>query len=267
MDKWAVWTAIARVDQRLGFSRLVDDTADVVLMYHSVGEESEYGNVSVNRFERDVQYFNDRYDIVSLSDIVASKSDTKRVAITFDDGYQNFYEHAWPVLEEYDIPATVYLVANTVVDEPVELEAERTMSREAVLDVVEDDRVTIGNHTLTHPYLSRVDDETLREEIVGAKELLEETLGVAVKHFAYPSGDFDGRAAAIVAESHVSGVTTVPGVGVSGSQANLLPRLDALGSAAELRWEATELSARLHDRLDKAGLVNHGIYRDPRSAI
>ena len=61
--------------------------------------------------------------------------------------------------------------------------------------------IEFGAHTLRHPILPRVEsDDDVRREIIGSKKLIEERMGLPVRHFCYPNGDFDSRAEAAVAQ-------------------------------------------------------------------
>lgn len=96
----------ARSTTRL--SRLDPDTADGIVDYHAVGDPGGFGNVSCERLRRDLRYLTDRYDVVDLP-AVLERGDRPRVALTFDDGYQNFYEKVFPVLQALEIPATLFV--------------------------------------------------------------------------------------------------------------------------------------------------------------
>ena len=92
----------------------------------------------------------------------------------------------------------------------------------------EEGLITLGGHTRTHPILSRVSQDRARDEIVGSKERIEEMLGCAVTHFAYPNGqqgDFDDRIAGMVAKAgYRSAVTTVAARLRPGNDRFALPR-------------------------------------------
>ncbi|MCC6457177.1 MAG: polysaccharide deacetylase family protein [Caldilineaceae bacterium] len=62
------------------------------------------------------------------------------------------------------------------------------------LSVLESAGITIGNHTHTHPCMNRCDSDTIRQEIRAAHNLLASNLGHSPVAFAYPNGDWDGRA-------------------------------------------------------------------------
>ncbi len=88
-----------------------------ILMYHGIregtGNRHPYfeTNTSPELFARQMTFLHDRgYDVVSLKDAIgamtAGENGKRRVVITFDDGYRDFYTHAFPVLERFGFKAT-----------------------------------------------------------------------------------------------------------------------------------------------------------------
>lgn len=91
-----------------------------ILCYHRVGTEGIpiYSRLHPKKFEAQMRYLQGRYRLVSLKQLCQELLDARPVpptlAITFDDGYRDLYSFAFPVLQKYQIPATVYLIANCV---------------------------------------------------------------------------------------------------------------------------------------------------------
>lgn len=251
--KELVWRSFGIADDLAGFSSCVTNTGDVVLMFHSIGEPGRHGNVSQDRFREILEYVQSEYTTVDLPAVLES-SDQKQVAITFDDGWKNFYHHARPVLQDLEVPATVFLVSEY-------LDSEQFMSTAQAETLVDDEFVTVGNHTRTHPYLSRIGNETeLENQIRGGKNRLESMLGTEVTRFAYPRGDYTEQAVEIVRESHDLAVTTFPRVTddrffEDGIDPCLIPRIKGQHGDHRLRWEMTDLSSHIRDLADTAGVV------------
>jgi peptidoglycan/xylan/chitin deacetylase (PgdA/CDA1 family) len=111
----------------------------------------------------------------------------KSVCITFDDGPETDLIAAAPVLRPYGFGATSYITVEYL-GKPGYMSPAQVRQLLAV-------GFEIGCHSLTHPYLTDVDDERLREETAGAKDRLEQITGVQVDHFSCPGGRWNARVA------------------------------------------------------------------------
>lgn len=221
---------------------------NAILMYHSVGG-GLHDHVSPERFRADVAYLSDEYQIVDLPEAVTSRSESKNVALTFDDGYRDFYEYVVPVLREFDVPATVFVIAATLFEDgfvhddayPYEY-----MTPSQLRELVEDDLVTIGNHTRTHPDLSTVTDPgRIESEVVGAKRNLERELSTTITRFAYPYNGCGGNAVDVVRRSHEYAVAGNEWDAPSyrNVSAHRLPRLNGAIDRDRLESELTDRAA------------------------
>lgn len=246
----SAWRGLARVDASIGASRLVPDTSNVVLRYHSVGG-SGYEDVPPTRFRADLAVLTDRYEVADLPVVVAGAGDrTKRIALTFDDGYESFHANVLPVLEEFAVPATVFVIADAATesafrhDPPEHVDAYMTVSQ--LRDLVDHELVTVGNHTASHPRLSTVADPgRLEAEICGARHRLEELLGTTVDRFSYPYGDYDARSLAMVRNSHECAVTVEAGHLSDRPDPHRLPRENGALAPELVRWRVTGLARTL----------------------
>jgi len=87
---------------------------------------------------------------------------------------------------------------------------------------------TIGSHTVTHPWLSRLSPEAAREEIVASRKSLEDRFGIAVEHFCYPYGDWNERVRDLVSGAGFrTACTTKTGVNLAGQSPLELMRFTA----------------------------------------
>jgi len=88
-------------------------------MYHRFSGNEEFGKTSRQTFEEHLSYLSRHYKIIRLTDAVerfqrGTKLPNRSVVITIDDGYKDFYEIAFPVLQKFNVPATIYLVTDFV---------------------------------------------------------------------------------------------------------------------------------------------------------
>ncbi len=89
---------------------------DLILMYHNVlplaRPDFNLRNIAIADFRKQLLYFKNKYNIVSLEEIYSSKSTAPRIAITLDDGLVNNLRHALPVIEELHVPVTVFVTTS-----------------------------------------------------------------------------------------------------------------------------------------------------------
>lgn len=163
-----------------------------ILMYHSIDEHSKSSKLSVSpeSFARQMKFLHDNnYNVVTLEKAVSyilkkEKPPARTIAVTFDDGFENNYTVAYPVLKKYNIPATMFVIVNRV-------GSPGFVNWEEVREMADSGLITIGNHTKVHFWLLGLDDRFLREEVIDSKKILEEKLGRSVNTFCYPMGSFD----------------------------------------------------------------------------
>jgi peptidoglycan/xylan/chitin deacetylase (PgdA/CDA1 family) len=179
-------------------SLLLRDIA-VVVAFHRVqrAAAAEGLTVAVRTFERHCRFFRDHFNVVPLGDVVGKLEQglplNRELAITFDDGYLDNFEHAAPILERLSLPATFFVVTQWIgtdvvpwwdrlagVPHPWMTWAQVRLLRARGFD--------IGAHTRTHVDLGLVDRDEARGEVAGARVDLERELNAPVQLFAFPYG-------------------------------------------------------------------------------
>jgi peptidoglycan/xylan/chitin deacetylase (PgdA/CDA1 family) len=181
-----------------------------ILMYHSISDDPEDGvhpyyrlNTSPKRFAEHLKLLADnQYQVISLSDAVrmlnhsvnqspnqpkthatqSANQPLNHVVLTFDDGLLDFFTAAFPILEEYNCAATVFLPAGLMGDR---LAGHAVMSWAHARKLAEKG-VVLGSHSMTHPKLSEVGTSELEQEIRGSKIKIESELGREIDAFSYP---------------------------------------------------------------------------------
>ncbi len=137
-------------------------------------------------FERQMAILQARWKPVPLMELVerlekGGPLDRRAVALTFDDGTEDTFTHAFPILEKYQIPATVFVIADNV-GRPGSLQPDQVRKMRSA-------GIEIGSHTLHHAYLPSLTPEQVREELAGSRKKLE-ALGGSVESLSYPAGGF-----------------------------------------------------------------------------
>jgi peptidoglycan/xylan/chitin deacetylase (PgdA/CDA1 family) len=171
-----------------------------VLMYHRIGVPppgARHGKLWVRPadFRRQVETLLLRgYRPLLFSELSESRPEPEKPAlITFDDGYADNYEAAFPTLRELGAKANVFLVHDGIGrhDGWHDPEGEpwvRMLTLERILEMQGSGLVEFGSHTMTHAHLPSLDIERSRWEIFESKARLEDKLGREVSAFAYPYG-------------------------------------------------------------------------------
>jgi peptidoglycan/xylan/chitin deacetylase (PgdA/CDA1 family) len=141
-------------------------------------------------FERQMQWLKDgQWQALSVSE--ALRRDTTRgVAITFDDGCETDLLVAAPILQSFNFTATFYITYTF-------LDRDGYLSREQVR-TLSDMGFEIGCHSMTHAYLTDLNEDGLHREVVESKLCLERLLGKTIEHFSCPGGRYDLRVARVV---------------------------------------------------------------------
>ncbi len=200
-----------------------------ILTYHSLDDSGSVISVRPELFARQMEALAASVRVVGLADLCSTEGPA--VALTFDDGFQNFAEVAAPVLVRYGFPATVFLVTNYCdgcndwAGQWSSVPRLPLMSWSTISELSRAG-VEFGAHTATHPDLARLDETAAREEILSSKRRVEDATGKAVVSFAYPYGSMPEAARRIVAENFTAGCSTRLGWVTESSRPEALERLD-----------------------------------------
>ena len=260
----------------------------IVIGYHRVVEDfaanaaTSIPSMLVSRqmLERHLDWIGRRFRFVSLDELSArldgrNRSRDRIAAITFDDGYRDFYDHALPLLKRKGIPAAVFVVTGLVNTTTVQihdklylllvrrfasrnwkpadlalmlrrfgillpnlaaktpfqatrallealpqsslqrvvsaLESQESISEDTfkpfhsltweMADKIHRAGITIGSHTRTHVLMTNETEQRVMEEAAGSREEIEKHLGIGVRHFAYPSGQYNRSTVNAVAKA------------------------------------------------------------------
>jgi peptidoglycan/xylan/chitin deacetylase (PgdA/CDA1 family) len=237
-----------------------------VLAYHKVDTRFELGVNSVTpaRFARHLSTLLDlgmrAVDLPTLLDSVGERprSGPPRVHLTFDDGYRNFLDHAWPVCRAHGFPATVFPVAAYVGRENTwDISFPRTRHLSwSDLRELSDAGVSIGAHTDTHPFLTRIAFARARQEIRDSRRRLEDGLGVPVRVFAYPHGDSSAAVRSLVEDAGYEAAFSLdPGAQFGEAERWRLPRTGVYAVDGP-RAVAAKVGARGPRAMHRAWAVN-----------
>jgi peptidoglycan/xylan/chitin deacetylase (PgdA/CDA1 family) len=210
-----------------------------ILCYHNVGEAPKDAPfkllyVTPEMFERQLRTLR-RLGLrgVSMSEgIVRLRNGTSRgcVVFTFDDGYADTLTTAAPLMKQYGVSGTCYVVSGAVGtynrwDADYLRERKPLMSREQ-LDQWLAAGMEVGSHSISHRRLHELPQGVAQDEIADSRAALRNMLGVPVEHFAYPFGAFTADIVECVRRAgYSSAVTVVAGVARASDDPLRLPRM------------------------------------------
>jgi peptidoglycan/xylan/chitin deacetylase (PgdA/CDA1 family) len=160
-------------------------TGDVViLLYHRIGSSRAEIELPLDVFEQHLADLVRNERVLTLDDALAARHDGG-VVVTFDDGYRDFHDAVLPLLAKHGVPATLYLATGLVAggngSPPTD-----ALTWSQLREAIDSGLVAVGSHTHAHVDLSKATEAESEDEMRRSKDLIEDRLGTACAHFAYP---------------------------------------------------------------------------------
>lgn len=159
-----------------------------ILCYHSIGQAmTGVNDVAPQRFRRQIELaLSSGYKFVPAAAIARTGGGPKDLAITFDDAWSSVLSQAAPVLRDYQIPWSLFVV-------PSWSDHKEAWSRDCILPWRDIERLMadgaeIGSHSATHPDFGSIGRTQMLDELAGSRETIRQRLGVAPTAFAIPLG-------------------------------------------------------------------------------
>lgn len=190
-----------------------------ILMYHRIANvPGERNSLSPEKFEEQLDYLKKHgYTTITMNELYQHYMQkiplpSRPVILTFDDGYEDNYSNALPLLRERDMKATVFPIVNWIGKEnkweEFKHQTTRTMDW-AELHKWQAAGMEIGCHTLDHPCLTKCDTNRLEQELMNSKAFLEKNLGAPIDFLCYPYGFFDDKTIAVAKQSGYKGALAI----------------------------------------------------------
>lgn len=158
-----------------------------VVMLHQVTphEDASGMNMPPAKFEQMLQYLvSKKAHFCFVSEIDQYQGQKNVFALSFDDGFMDNYQYAYPLLKKYNAKATIYLATQIEGIEKLGAEQIREMSNSGVIE--------FGAHTQHHVNLLKLSDEDAFAEMQASKKDVEALVGQCPS-FAYPFGRFNEK--------------------------------------------------------------------------
>ena len=222
----------------------------VILLYHHVSSSTpKLTSVSPDTFRQHMQYLADNHTVLPLKQVIESLQNKqslpeKTVVITFDDGYDNIFDNAHPILKEFAFPYTIFVNPPLIgeVDYQLNWQQVKLMAKE---------NVSFANHGKQHTHmLSKQVGESQQDwlnrtmqDIEDAEKMLEQNIGYSLKYFAYPYGEFDQQLKTRLSSQGYIGFAQHSGAIASYSDFSALPRYPAAGVYSNIQTLEVKLNS------------------------
>ncbi len=185
-----------------------------ILMYHSISSDMSKLSVSQKNFEQQMNFLsNNNYKSISFDDLDYLDNKSKYFIITFDDGYENVFKYALPILKKFNFTSTCFFVTNYIGkyniwdEKEINFKKEKLMTLEQIL-IWHKNGMSIGAHTANHKNLSQINFDQKKSEILDSINFFKSKLSLNIKYFSYPFGRYDNQTLALIKKNFKFAVTT-----------------------------------------------------------
>ena len=188
-------------------------------MYHSIcehigKEKHNKWRVKPKDFKKQMKWFYDnKWNSFTISELIKlDKIPKKSFVVTFDDGYEDNFINAFPILKNYNFKATIYLVPNQKTNHWEEKNTSvlsNLLDEKQILEMQNSGLIEFGSHTMSHVNLSKIDDKELLNELEKSKIQVENITQKECEAFAYPYGKFDDNIVNSVKKAGYKNATVV----------------------------------------------------------
>ena len=177
-----------------------------ILTYHCI-DNTVWGYkpmfVPVKAFDEQMKYLKEQgYTAITFKDLENIDRISKPVIITFDDGYENNYTNAYPILKKHNMKATIFVISGTIGHQKC-LKIWQIKEMQNLID--------IESHTVSHRYLNKLSKKEIENELVRSKEDLHSLLNTKIDVLAYPYGSYNDKVIKIAKKYYKYAVTTKAG--------------------------------------------------------
>ena len=166
---------------------------------------------SPRRFAKQIAYLKKKeFDFYTVSELVNfyknnGKFPPKGIALTFDDGWEDNYTNAFPVLQKFGVKATIFLVSSCIgqTSAKVTPEGEGARAHLSQMQILEMSQygIEFGSHSSNHKLFNRISTEEIELEVRESKSYIENLLQKECSVFAYPAGFYTEAAKKIIKNS------------------------------------------------------------------
>ena len=162
-----------------------------ILMYHSISyEKGNTARIPKEKFREQMKYLKDnKYTALTVDELYSYMQTgkivpKKPIVITFDDGYKDNYTTAYPILKEFGLKATVFVITNTI-------DTDKNYMTSNEIKSMDSNNIRIESHTTVHEQLDKISYSDNVKTMTASKAKLEKILGRNINYLAYPYGTYN----------------------------------------------------------------------------
>ena len=184
-----------------------------VLMYHSISSDNNIISVSVTNFKKQMKLMSLLgYKGYSLNKI-NSKTSKKKIIITFDDGYENIFTEAMPILKKFNFSATCFIVNKKIGyfndwDKNQKNFKKKKLMNKKQINTWINNGFEVGSHTMNHYNLKYLSNDQKKYQILKPKQFFKTNYGINIQSFSYPFGCYNEDCLKILKRNYKFAVTT-----------------------------------------------------------
>ena len=185
-----------------------EDIPITILNYHKVDNMNIALSVLPEDFDRQMAYLKENgYNTINtdqLYDYMVNGAELPEnpIMITFDDGYEDNYQNAYPILKKYGFTGTIFIITDFVSNQPNYLTWEQIKEMKA-------NGMDFQSHTASHKSMTELTEAQLKDELTKSKQTLDTQLNQDTKFMAYPTGTYNLYIAKLVNDAGYRGAFTI----------------------------------------------------------
>ena len=202
------------VSPRSMTAKMIKDSANgtkvIVLNYHNIDNMNISLSVLPKDFEAQMKYLKENnFHTITPDELYSALSGSTElpenpVLITFDDGYEDNYVYAYPILQKYGFKGTIFVITSFL-----DKNMKNYVTWEQAEEMEASGTISIQSHTVTHSSMTELSDEQLRHELADSKQAIESHLNKPIHFIAYPTGTYNLHIAQLVKEAGYDGAFTI----------------------------------------------------------
>ena len=184
-----------------------------VLMYHSISNDNNKISVSVSNFKRQMRFMHSLGYVGCSLNKINENTSKKKFIITFDDGYENIFTKAMPILKKLDFSATCFIVNKKIGYFNDWDKNQKNFKKKKIMNTKQikiwiKNGFEVGSHTMDHYILKDLSNIQKKKQILKPKQFFKNKFGIILESFSYPFGSYNKDCLKILKKNYKFAVTT-----------------------------------------------------------